>query len=151
MISANFLIEFEQKFRQAAVASGVLEKHCLIGVNKTDLAEKAKAIPLNQIAFINIFPDLNAAGFDNDQLADQADLLLFFVQKSDRKTPAQQMAVMNSTLNALIRFRHEILNADTYSSCDWIQKLDWPTSKIAPESNLYEMSGWMLSIKTQSI
>lgn len=151
MIGADFLIDFEQKFRTAAVATGVIEKHCLIGVNKTDLAEKAKNVPLGKIAFVNIFPDFDMSGTDNDQLGDQVDLLFFFVQKSDRKSPEQLLQVMNNSLNALFRFRAHILESDAYTSCDWIQKLDWPTAKIAPESNLYEMSGWMLSIKTRII
>lgn len=149
MIEANFLIDFEAKFKAAAIASGVLEKNCLLGVNKTDLAESAKRIPVKQLAFINIYPDFNFSGTDNDQLADQADLLLFFLQKIDLKTSSQRLQVMNDTLNALMRFRDHILT--TASSCDWMQRLDWPAGKIAPESNLYEMSGWMLALKTRPI
>lgn len=151
MIDANFLIDFEAKFKAAAIAAGIQEKNCLLGVNKTDLAESAKRIPTNAVTFINIYPDIHFSGADNDQLADQADILLFFLQKSDLKTQAQRLKVMNDTLNTLIRFRDHILNSETLASCDWMRRIDWPSGKVVPESNLYEMSGWMIALKTRPI
>lgn len=151
MIQQGFILEFTQLFDAAAVQAGVNAKYLITGINKTDIAERAKSIPANTLAFINVYPDLNGDGKNNDQLADQAELMFFFLMKSNRKSPAELNAIMNQTLNAVIRFRMTLANGEIGSDCSWINRLDWPGSKITPESNLYELSGWMLTLKTLPI
>lgn len=151
MIQQGFILEFIQLMEAAALQVGVNPKYIITGINKTDIADKAKLVPAKELAFINVFPDLFGEGANNDQLADQAELMFFFLMKANRKSPADLTAAMNLTLNAVIRFRMALANGEIGNSCSWVNRLDWPGSKIIPESNLYELSGWMLTLKTLPI
>jgi len=151
MIQPGFITEFSQLFEAAAASAGVNQKYAITGINKTDIAERAKAVPAKTLAFINIIPDFSGSGSDNDQLADQAELMFFFLMKSSRKSPAELLSIMDATLTAVMAFRGSILSGQIGSGCSWIHRLDWTGSKIIPESNLYELSGWMLTLKTLPI
>lgn len=151
MIRPDFIIEFNQLFTAAALACGIRPDDCVIGTNKTDIADQAKGIPALKVAFINIIPDLSGMGDGNDQLGDQLELLFFFVEKYDRRNKKEFLQVMNQTLNTAIQFRQHILSGEGAADCSWRNLLDWSSLKIAPESNLYEMSGWMLTLKSFSL
>lgn len=151
MMSPGFITEFSQLFQTAAVSAGVNEKHAITGINKTDIADRARNIPAQKLAFINIIPDFSGSGSDNDQLADQAELMFFFLMKSNRKSPDEFLPIMDATLTAVMAFRTAILSGAVGANCSWIRRLDWTGAKIIPESNLYELSGWMLTLKTMPI